>query len=276
MKQPDNTVTGEVTLASPQRYFSAEHIILGIEADWCTTDDAPSNLTTPWRDAILLEEQAPLLTCLSQWFGQEFDWQPLENDLSPNSPDATLQSKAGPKRKLELTLTEGGVERLPEFPAEFQEFIELSLHHRTCQLVLDRLALNIEDQSRVGPGALVLLPKSFQPNWMVELAAVESLNTVVATAMLNANQAQLQPMEFYSELRQAESDSDPYSVVLLESLVVHKDQWSLDQSLSLTSTSTLVGLSVQFRHPKSQTLLAGTLCNVGSGMAVLIDNAELG
>ncbi len=131
-----------------------------------------------FNDAIALAEHEPLLTCIDHWCAAALDWQPLPVDeqvpLSSGSDakpligadvDVTLNALDGPERIVQLALTAERLVNMPAFPAELARVVALDWRQIPVALCIDRFELSVDDIQRLAPGALIVMPASFNEIW---------------------------------------------------------------------------------------------------------------
>ena len=138
-----------------------------------------------FNDAIGLAEHEPLLTCIDHWCAAALDWQPvaagaqvpLSSDsdveaLTGADADVTLTALNGPERTVELALTVERLASMPSYPSELADMAALTWRQISVALCIDRFELSDDDIQRLGPGALIVLPASFNEVWIGDIRKV--------------------------------------------------------------------------------------------------------
>ncbi len=272
----------------------------GGEAAEQLCNDTASN---SFQSAIALAEQDPLLQCVSSWLNQDFDWQPvpasdsqeLEPDLMPEitpdiTPDITLRSAKSTRHRIGLSFREN-IDRLPTFPAEYGEIVELQKHKQTVSLCLASLQLSDADVQRLKPGSLVLLPESFKDQCEVELFASPS-GTHVALAKLDHRNNNLRfaddamqptqsaPVETGSVTRVILQQ--PVSIDVSRLSESHNAKRSARFGNADALVQTVVSLPVmdgqavlvQQHHPDGVEAYGASLLRIGSGLAAVLSASD--
>lgn len=189
---------GQATVArqryrSRRRWFVADDLRLCLR---CTsndgkfetvdeTNDKADKQIALFQDAIALAEHEPLLTCIDHWCAAALDWRPLPAaEQVPLSPACVVEGLTGtdvdvmlsalnwPERTVELALTAQRLASMPAFPAELTDMAALSWRQISLALCIDRFVLSNDDIERLGPGALIVLPASFNEVWLGDVREV--------------------------------------------------------------------------------------------------------
>ncbi len=156
------------------------------------------------EDAVLLDAVSPLLQCIDYWAGLSLDWSPAsapEDSKASSSREiivtlrarryadgCALEPGAGPSERevhalaaLSDDRTSQGVQfaidasrlgAMREWPIELDEFVSTRWAERSMQASLCDVDLGSGDTARLGRGALLVLPASFDETMPVRLSGI--------------------------------------------------------------------------------------------------------
>lgn len=272
-----------------------------VEAVGDTNAEADEQIAL-FQDAIALAEHEPLLTCIDHWCAAALDWQPLpvagQVPLSPGSVvealtgadvDVTLSALNGPERTVELALTAQRLASMPAFPPELAELAALSWRRISVALCIDRFVLGNDDIERLGPGALIVLPASFNEVWLGNLREVGEGDEVVrqnseptavridaATGELLRlfDKKQVDDWQFAASSADTSTSQSPIlNVMLADPITVDVRQWRAASAAlpRLTACGPFCGQRVCLQLTTGTSVVdkfAGEIVSLGSGYAV--------
>ena len=190
-------------VASNLRWFESDGSVIAIDRSKST---ALGELAVPRDqelavmdliDAVLLNEQDPLLRCIDDWCNSSFKWRPLRQpQLDPDSDLARRQASESPvllhelpgypRLGLSLTSSEGTpravllaidadtLEQMPALPEAWQSLVQLRSFLRQGSLRLQTLHLSMDEKAKLAPGSLMLLPQSFESVWRANLIDMQA------------------------------------------------------------------------------------------------------
>lgn len=185
-------------IASNLRWFESDGSIIAIDRSKST---ALGELAVPRDeehavmdliDAVLLNEQDPLLRCIDDWCNSSFKWRPWRQpQLDPDSdlarrqasgapillhelpgyprPGLSLTSLQGTPRAVLLAIDADTFEQMPPLPEAWQSLVKLQSFLRRGSLHLQTLRLSMQEKAKLAPGSLMLLPHSFESVWQANL-----------------------------------------------------------------------------------------------------------
>jgi len=287
------------------RWFEADGVSLSISTAMVAADNAlehtsPDN-ALPWSsetmdmcDALLLDAQDPLLRCIDAWLGKELDWQQISYPNGEPERVLTLKSLVGPDRQVSLAMPRDELDALPPFPADWQPFVSATHHMVVAQILLDRVQVSISELEKIEPGALVLLPASFESVWRVSLlieaesdVAQEFMSQCRVTLQMPGSEIAIASSKRPGENPPEAENAEYIEVVAEESFginMVHaRDAWQRGMVDEYAFSSSLPKLRVHFQpragtgaddQADSTRVLSGILVGMGRGYGVLIDGAN--
>lgn len=263
-----------------RRWFVAEDVRLAIDCP--VRGEEPAGVAA-LRDALLLEEHAPLLDCLVDWSGHDADWCPIADagngrdaDRSGDDTlDATLASDVGGARRIGLSVPDGWREALGPLPPAWSAFVVCRWHRLEARLVLDRFALGSEDVAHWGAGSVVLLPASFgersRPTLEPPADTAPTASVIVEPGSETAR-------------THAETDESVVAgvigceVALLETFEVAAEEVGGGSSADLPAAARAAADEAEGRRCRVRredgVEAEGTLVCLGSGLAAVLDGGE--
>lgn len=288
-----------------QRWFEADGVSLSISTVMAAVDGASgyasSDNAFPWSsetmdmcDALLLDAQDPLLRCIDAWLGKELDWQQISYPNGEPERVLTLNSLVGPDRQVSLVMSRDELDALPPFPADWQPFVSATHNVLLAQVLLDRVQVSTRELEKIEPGALVLLPASFESVWRVSLLveaesdmAQEFVTHCQASLQMPDSAIAIAPLKHPGE-KPLEAENAEYIVVVAEELLSinmlrARNAWQRDMVDEYAFSSSQTKLRVQVRpgtgtsadgQVDSSRVLSGILVGMGRGYGVLIDGAN--
>jgi len=148
--------------AQTQRWYSADGMLLAINASTSDTEVAAM------RDAVLLDENASLLSCVALCNGADVDWVPT------TEPDGsmlthTLHMVESPEQSIGLVIPEAKQAKFLQLPQSVADLAVLSPTVHQVLLRLDQVVISDEEALALQPGSLLLLPASFSHYWQAAL-----------------------------------------------------------------------------------------------------------
>ncbi|ASJ70511.1 hypothetical protein [Granulosicoccus antarcticus] len=274
-------------------------------------------------DAVLLDEQDPLLRFLDDWCSTAFDWRPWRATVSDEATEqgseeaqepqdmvapvplhelrgyprltGTLISLQGPSRKLLLAIDAESLSMMPEIPEAWQSLVKFQSHLMPYRLQLQQMQLNTEEVEKLEPGALVLLPQSFESDWSIRMEASLAGSILETHCKLHAfldttnSRFKLLPgagpepngdAQSLTAGTDTESEFQSITVELEDSVPINelytRSVWQSQLNLVLPLAQEFLGSRVVIRtdgvteHGVTKNL-PGTLMQVGIGYGVLLE-----
>jgi len=266
---------------SVRRWFEASDFLLAIdqlEAHRYECASKPLAAMDGWLDAVLLDEQGPLLQCIANWAQNDFDWQPLTN-TSNLSLDMTVASLAGTQRTLGLVCPAHNTQLLPTLPESLSTLLSVQHHKEQVRVCLDEFVLTAEELEKCETGGFVLLSGSFHSSWVVQLHSFESSQTVLA-ARLDPASASLSPLSQPCEL--VEDGDKRIRVLLHEHTLLDHNHRRSDKADIQSGVMLPIppleqsAVDVEIITSEGVTVFEASLLRIGNGFAVRLDRAAAG
>lgn len=297
-------------IPSDPRWFSSDglHLVIDRSASQVLPElslpaDAQA-IVSDLVDAVLLDEQDPLLLCVDDWCGTVFDWKPVPETTSGQNLQSlhlheltdyprltvSLSSLQGTPRTIWLAMDGDTLADMPELPESWQSLVRLERHLLPFAVQLQKYRLTSAEQCKIGPGSLLLLPMSYQDQWRVSLYAVDGTatgsNDLDATLDSQERVVRLVPQSSASSNDAREPEHNTV-IELAESMMINKlsmqSVWQAGLNMALPLPGELDGLRVVVRQPLTDFQaaasspsaplpdLTGSLMKVGEGYGVLLD-----
>ncbi len=238
-------------------------------------------------DAVLLDEQDPLLRCLDAWCGTTIEWEPFRSPSSGfstsreadqgeqvesvdaqqpaylhelvNFPRLTvsLTSLEGTPRTIWLAMDAETLANMPALPDNWQSLVRVNRHLLPCTVQLQKFNLKIEELGKIGPGGLILLPQSFREHWLATVhAPIETLN--IMDVRIDSTGPIIRMLPQSNDMVNADTADDASNVLveLADDVMINelymRSVWEAGLNMVLPLPQALVGTRVVVRKSAAE------------------------
>gem|GEM_PF-3532942 len=243
------------------------------------------------QDAVLLGDLDPLLQHVAQLFDRDFDWVPTTDERPLH-----VSVIGGSDSRIALALPETLRDRLP-VPGERARGSaadrrrperaagpendtdrppRLVAHRQLARVVLDSMPLDAGDLERLGPGALLLLPASFESQWRA-LLVLDACDSFRLPVLVDRTSEAVRAHPGPPRHPDGASHECWLTVALVSPVEIALDRWSSDSQAGCDLADGAAMVIETAGDAPDQAVrrcsgLAGRLITLGRGHAVVLDN----